>query len=278
MLTTAQDVIDLFAGSEEATRAFASWRDDPRRSGVHQVVLGHEVRHTYRVTAQHVTDLNHRIHEDSDERRHRSWGPRDPFALHPLGAIRSRDVAPERSTATRAIADWSPPLAFNHAFHYLLEAREGRLFTFLEFRRASTQESVLERLLTSSARQLHSRLRAEGHADDLLHSCFRWRLGCAYYSFLRELFVLGVLRDQDRKVQVHPLADTLFRTDFWRPGVSIELLIVNERYKSKALGRKAPMERFARDVFRIRRRIELQQPAVFGRAHLPDRRDLRFTL
>ena len=267
--TTAADVLQLFRESARAREYFQKWRDDPRRQGVHAVVLGHVVRRAYTLTPKAIGDLNKRIDEDSQDRKKGAWPTLDPDALHPLGKIESRRVSKSAGPATKAIADWSPPLAFNAAFHHLLE-RRGELFTYPEFRRASVTDPLVRELLTDDAWELFAALREEGHEEELLFQAFRWRLGCAYYSFVRELHVFTLLRTRDADLRIHPLADTLFRTDFWSTnGRSVELLIKNDTYKSGSNGRKPPMEIFGGTVFPDSSRIELDPPRKFGRAYLP---------
>lgn len=52
-----------------------------------------------------------------------------------------------------------------------------------------------------------------------------WRLGNAYYSCLRELYVLAVLREAGVPAEYHVIADALFRADF-RAGETIISLYV----------------------------------------------------
>ncbi|MGY1697363.1 hypothetical protein ACI780_20880 [Geodermatophilus sp. SYSU D00814] len=282
MTTRSDEVLELFQGQDEALLAFQAWRQDSRREGVHRVVLGHEVRHAYAIGPDDVLAFNRRIKSDSLKRERGPWPTQDPEALHPLGRIASGDVKPREGSVTKRVADWSPPLAFNHAFHYLLEQFDGRLFTFPEFRQACKQDDTLQRLLENSADALFAELAAtetdpedRAKLEELLQKAFRWRLGCAYYSFLRELYVYGILRRYRPHLRMHPLADTLFRTDFWARGESWELLVRNDTYKSGPDGRKPPMERFGRRIFRQRARIELDPPRIFGEAYLPPEAVLR---
>jgi hypothetical protein len=85
--------------------------------------------------------------------------------------------------------------------------------------------------------------------------------------------VLATLRDMGVPAQVHPLADALFRTDFWVDNTNIDLYISNPRYKTQFGGRKSKSEAMLRDAnpafnFAV---LELQTRHEFGTVHLPDR-------
>lgn len=269
--TAAGDVLALFEGSPVAMHAYAAWKDDARRRGVHEVVLKHVVRYAYALNCDEIENFNRRIAEDSAMRRatRASWTAYEEEALHPLGRINADEVYKENNHATRQVADWTPPLAFNCAFHYLLELK-GRLFTFPELLIALEGDDKLKQLVHDDGERLRAELLGARVWHPLLvQKAIRWRIGCAYYSFLRELWVFSLLRRVRPYLRIHPLADTLFRTDFWGGGESWELLIKNDSYKSGADGRKPPMERFTREILNFGWRIELDPPKVWGEAYLP---------
>lgn len=59
----------------------------------------------------------------------------------------------------------------------------------------------------------------------------RWRVGNYYYSFLREIHVISVLRQRGIDVRFHPLADALFRVDAWSGHTALSLYVGNKEFK-----------------------------------------------
>ncbi|WP_152628069.1 hypothetical protein [Streptacidiphilus neutrinimicus] len=158
---------------------------------------------------------------------------------HALGNVR-RNVA-EKVTL---IADWNPPFAFTHVLHYMLE-QSGKIPTWLEFihfiRGTNQGRNMLgwasEAARSEALRALDPRGQqrwSPSEVDDAL----RWRLGNAYYSFVRELHVLVHMRSKGLDVRVHPLADALFRTDAWVSRAVFSIYVGNRKYRSNHEGRK----------------------------------------
>jgi hypothetical protein len=185
---------------------------------------------------------------------------------HALGQVRKRDVDP-----VVEIRDWNPPFAFTHVFHLATE-RVGQLPTFDEVRDfCRTDPAVRADLWEPALRAVQEA--SVNHDPRLAKAAMTWRIGNAYYSYLRETYVLATLRDMGVPAQVHPLADALFRTDFWVDNTNIDLYISNPRYKTQFGGRKSKSEAMLRDAnpafnFAV---LELQTRHEFGTVHLPDR-------
>ncbi len=67
----------------------------------------------------------------------------------------------------------------------------------------------------------------------------RWRIGNYYYSFLREIHLLSILRETGLDLLFHPLADALFRVDAWLGDLVLSLYVGNARYRTvTGTGRK----------------------------------------
>lgn len=105
----------------------------------------------------------------------------------------------------------------------------------------------------------------------------RWRVGNAYYSFLREVYTIVELRSRGVDLQVHPLADALFRVDCWTDRTAVSLRVGNPKFRAGATqGRKPPAVRILADLqppveFAD---IELRPASEFGSVHLPAREQL----
>lgn len=100
----------------------------------------------------------------------------------------------------------------------------------------------------------------------------RWRIGNAYYSFLREAYVMAELRSRRLDVRSHPLADALFHVDCWVGDVNIELCIGNRQFRAGGLGRKTASSELLSDAEPRFRTLQIELPVgrEFGRVHFPD--------
>lgn len=103
-----------------------------------------------------------------------------------------------------------------------------------------------------------------------------WRLGNAYYSTLRELYVLAVWRCMGQPVEYHVLADALFRADFWVEDTVISLFVINAQYRDGGgAGRKPHPAEILGDCAAFR---FAELPRVtrheYGTVHLPARKEI----
>ena len=252
MKTTGSDVLAMFAGrSRIARREHAAWRNDSSKRLVVPVVEAHESAVVYQLTMDAVQSVCERTE-------------------HALGQSR-RDVA-ERVSVVR---DWHPDFAFTHVMHYVLE-RLGHLYTYQEFREFTKIDDGARSMLRDPAVRIVHEAEQLGFDNDDARSAVRWRVGNAYYSFLRELHVLVHLRDADVDAHLHPLADALFRTDLWVDDVIVSLYIGNAFFRKGAVGRKRTPEEILGDAhppFRFTA-IELPIQRTFGNVHLAKADDL----
>ncbi|MFI1102486.1 hypothetical protein [Streptomyces melanogenes] len=190
---------------------------------------------------------------------------------HALGEVNRRD-----GEAVQAIVDWHPDFAFTHMFHICLE-RTGSLPSYQDFRCFAEEDPLGHRMLGGPARAQVSSVLAEGVPPDLARAAMRWRIGNAYYSFLREIYTIVQLRMRGVDLRTHPLADALFRVDCWAGRAALSLRVGNKKFREGAqYGRKMPTERLLGELQPPLKfvTIELRPATVFGRVHLPTTEDL----
>lgn len=253
METTSEDVLRHFCASAHAQQVYERWRDDPRRRLVVPTVTQHSAKTVYELA---LTDVEAVCRSTE----------------HALGTVRRPD-----GEAVRAIVDWHPDFAFTHMLHICMEQGK-RLPTYQEFR-GFTQKSTLGKLMLGEPSRAKVREVVEaGVPEHLARSAMRWRVGNAYYSFLREIVTVVALRESGLNVQVHPLADALFRVDAWVGRTNLSLRVGNKKFRQgESEGRKVPPERLLADVlppmsFEV---IELQPATEFGKVHVPSPSELR---
>ncbi len=249
--TTAAEVIERYAGrSSLAAARLESWRLDPTKSVVVPRVESHTVAALYALSSDDVISVCERTE-------------------HALG-----DVQKGVALQVSEIRDWHPAFAFTHVLHFAVEAT-GKLPTFSEFRTYCREDEAGRDTLWSPAQQAVERA-AKTFGRHAARDAMRWRIGNAYYSFLREMFVLAVCRESGLNARVHPLADALFRVDLWVGEVNVSLFIGNDAFRAGSAGRKDPPERLladARPPFEFHS-IQLATQYRFGVVHLPGRGDI----
>lgn len=179
---------------------------------------------------------------------------------HALGESRPNDGRVE-------LKDFSPPYPFVYLFHFLLE-RFGRVFLWQDFVAFVKADPGL--ILLPFAKQ-YGLAEAEVFGDWEATASMRalqFRLGCAYYSFLREIYVMATLREvHGMDVRYHVLLDVEFKIDMLVEGVPLALYIGSKLYKDgNGGGRKVRIE----DRNPARRTLDLTiiERPVFGKAYL----------
>ncbi|MGP3950186.1 hypothetical protein [Streptomyces sp. 7N604] len=252
LVTTAEDVLRQFCISPGTQKIFENWRRDPRRRNVAPVVLEHRARLIYTLVPTDVESVCRRTE-------------------HALGEVRRAD-----GEAVRAIVDWHPDFAFTHMLHVCMEQRSS-LPTYQEFREFADRDSLGKQMLGIPAREKVREVVAAEIPATLARAAMRWRVGNAYYSFLREVYTVVNLRSRGVDLRVHPLADALFRVDAWVGRKALSLRVGNKKFREgERDGRKTPPEQLLADVtprFEFES-IELSPATEFGRVHLPSYRHL----
>ncbi|WP_304452096.1 hypothetical protein [Nocardiopsis sp. YSL2] len=186
---------------------------------------------------------------------------------HALGNLR-----PRQGYKVKLIRDWRPDFAFSHVFHFHLEER-GRMFSFEEFRDWSSLDEFRPTLYTPAREKITEAVK-NGCSEQDARNSMRWRIGIAYYSFVREMYVVSRFRELGLDARFHPLADALFRTDTWIGSTSVALYIKNGVFRDGDAGRKPPAEDVVGGEESGLRFIQLQIPTqrIWGKAHFPDDR------
>lgn len=245
--TTAGDVLNLFCASAGTRKQFEAWKADRRREEVAPAVLAHRTRVLYRLTESDVQNVCR-----STE--------------HALGEVK-RAVG----ESVGQIVDWHPDFAFTHTFHICVE-RLGAVPTYQQFREFALHDTDGQKMLGDPSKEVISRLVDRGCPEERARAAMRWRIGNAYYGFLREVYTLVQLRLRGIDLSVHPLADALFRVDGWTGRCALSLRVGNTRFRRGAnAGRKIQPEALLADLrpplhFAT---IELAAATRFGQVHIP---------
>ena len=252
--TSCASVVSHFTRSRRAARLLAEWRAKPGKDEVWASAQAITSRAIYAITPRDVEDA-------CAETRHALSWPTDRG-----GAGLRRSVA----DAVGPVADWHPKFPIVHSL-YLATEQLGRPPLWDELIAMWRGNGPLRHMVGLPARRAVSAAIADGYSPADAEEAMWWRLGNAYYSLLRELYVLAVLRDAGVPAEYHVLADALFRVDLWAGETVISLFVENERYKdASGAGRKLlprsilsdhPGFRFV-DMPRLTRR-------EYGTVHLP---------
>jgi len=251
MDTTSNEVIATFAVTVRAQALLRQWREDPARPQVARTVLAHTTRVLYQLEPSRIEAVC-------------------ASSEHPLGDIR-KDAA----MAVQPVVDWRPDFAFTHVMHFALEAL-GSVPTFQDLAGFCRDDPAGLALLGNPARQIREDVSRQGYPPQQVRQAVRWRIGVAYYSFVREVYTIAVLRAAGLDVRAHPLADALFRVDAWAGRTVLSLYIRNPRFRAGTRGRKprtADILAGARPPFRYEE-LQLATQHKFGCVHLPEAADI----
>ena len=245
--TTYAEVVAQFAGrSPRASQRLASWRADAdKRDEVVPFVERMRTVSAYRL------------------------GPDDVAAVaeateHALGQAK-RTIA----ESVIPVRDWHPSFAFEHVLHYTAESL-GRVPTYGEFRIFCRDDPAAARMLLGPAQAIREQAVAAGFEAEHVAQALRWRIGNAYYSYLKEIYALTVLRSAGIDARYHVLADVLFRTDLWVGDLCLSMYVSNTFFKAGLSGRKPKAEEVLGDgPFRFAH-LEIPAQPQFGTVHLPE--------
>ena len=189
---------------------------------------------------------------------------------HALGKLDRDEIVHDFSK------DFSPPIPMMYPFHALLEdlgrlPRWSEAWTFLTVTRPDLvlqSYAAFNRLSGDDPR-----LRERQYMDAL-----QWRVGAAYYSWVREVHLLTELRCTHRlDVRYHFAVDAEWKADLVGGDVLLEVYINNRNFKDGNAGRKEtcaeanPWAKTVRVGFDNQRRwgrpYFLEDPAIEGIAH-----------
>ncbi|GAA1749073.1 hypothetical protein [Streptomonospora arabica] len=255
-VTTSEEVRDLFNVTANAKHKYDTWSTGHRRADVVPHVLAHTTRVLYTLTRD-------------DLERVRCPSGEDEHALGRVKRAQAESVAD--------IVDWEPDFAFTHVFHHALETL-GHLPTWQEFRRFCENDPVARRALWLPAQAKIAEVQdSHGTTSAVAHDAMRWRVGNAYYSSVREIHLITLLRIHGIDVRFHPLADALFRVDAWWGHTVLSIYVGNDRFRNAGRGRKEPPERIlhgAAPSFAFET-INLAPADRYGVVHLAAEKDIQ---
>ncbi|WP_121002870.1 hypothetical protein [Saccharothrix australiensis] len=188
MMTTALDVRRTFNVTQETRFHFNGWFR--HRDRVVEHVMAHRADAIHRVTPEDV-----------------------------VAACRGTP-APGPPPHVVDVRDWRPEFAFTHVAHHVVESL-GRLPGWSEFREFCEADERARTMLWAPAKEVI----ADAPVDRAVaREAMRHRVLAQFAAFLRDTFVLAVLRSHGLDVRVHPLADVVFKVDAW-----VERLVLNPR-------------------------------------------------
>lgn len=258
-VTTAEDVLDLFKVTSPAEAEFGRRIGDATKAEVVPHVMAHRASIVYELTPEDVERVCNATRKD--KRNH---------ALGEVKRYEAERIAP--------IVDWHPAFAFTHTLHYAIESLR-EIPTWLEFSRFIRDDPKGNGMLWRPACQIALTVSdaPNGPSWKAAWDSVRWRLGNAYYSFLREMYVVSHLRASGLDIRMHPLADALFKVDFWCERTICSLFVKNAKYHKGNEGRKIPPRQLlgnAAPNFYFHD-MQLDKATEWGKVHLPSAQQLR---
>lgn len=254
--TTYDAAVAHLARGPAARRELEAWRSRPGKAPV--VAFAREL------TSRRLYDVSPAMVEDACARTTHALARDDGTGLR-------RGVA----ESVEPIVDWHPNFPIVHTLYFAIE-RFGRPPLWHELREFWRTDEQARAMLGAPARQhVQEAIRAGAPAADAEEAMW-WRLGNAYYSCLREVYVLAVLREAGVPAQYHVIADALFRADFWAGDTIISLYVANAKFRAGATGRKRSARSLLGDVpsFRFADMPRLTQHR-YGTVHLPSKDEIQ---
>lgn len=217
--TTASDVVEHFRRTERAHEIYRDWLNYRHEKVVHRV-MSHRAEALYRLTPADV-DL---VCDSTSQWREN----------HALGRIRRAD-----GESVSEIVKWTSDFAISFVPCHLFEEM-GHLPLWPEFRDycwdydGDGGEMIGKPLHEARLACYRTGRYSKKQIDDAV----QWRLGNAYYSFVREVDLIVQLRDLGLDAQAHPLADALFRSDLWVGDHVVAVYVANNRWRDGRSGSK----------------------------------------
>lgn len=239
-------------GGEPAAATLAKWEGRVAKHPMYADIIPFVKGFTHRVLPRLTVAEVERItsHPDASIRTE-----------HALSNIRQRECPKE-------VDDFDTPWTYNYMLHDFLE-RQGRLFRWGEFWSWFKGEAADRYFVPYKEAFGWDKANAAGRVA--LERALQWRVGRAYYSFLREIDLLTRLREiHGLNVRYHLLADVNFRVDLWVEGTLVLLYLRNSTYRDEFGGRKQKVADLI-DLSRFRYlEIGINAPTAFGKPSLVD--------
>jgi hypothetical protein len=187
---------------------------------------------------------------------------------HALGEVKRRDAE-----SVEEIVNWNPAFALQHTLHYAAETLAA-VPTFQDFRAFVSKNDQARAMLLTPSQKVVDEAARSGASRAIAMDAMKWRVGNAYLAFLKESYMVSVLRASGFDARYHLLADVLFRVDAWVDDKCVSIFVVNPEFRGPQGGRK-PAPSLLLGGSRLKH-VDLPIPArhVFGTVHLPDREAL----
>lgn len=177
---------------------------------------------------------------------------------HALGWMKGPE---SRLRHLKKIANATPPYPVMLLLHDLLESL-GRVPTWSDFSEYLFANPDLCMASLWKAADLGPQTEEDGWASQKL-GAIRYRLGNFYYSFLREIHLIVVLRRvHGLDVRYHPLLDAEWKIDAVCSDFLIELYIYSVHYKGSKTARKQLCEE--QNPGRLVEVVEMEAKQIFG--------------
>ncbi|QFU90938.1 hypothetical protein [Amycolatopsis sp. YIM 10] len=224
METSADEVRDTFLVTPQAQKVYHDWENNPQR-------IAHGVVSTMRNhTTKAIYDCSVATFEWIKENH-----------THPLGNLKKKEIE-----HIELAENWEPDFAFVHLFHLLMEDldRPPLWSEFDQFAygtdegkamfgddRLAREAEIFEQELKRISAERPTWKNPENRAQYLAKGSLDWRIGNAYYGFMRDMYTATALREKGLDVRVHPLADANFRADGWIGNRLLSVFVVNPKYK-----------------------------------------------
>ena len=233
----------LQPGGDLAARSYRAWLSKAAKDAAYKDVQEFVHMHTHSVLHRLTPADVARVASDPDP---------SVRTGHAIGDIRNKEAGVIQTS------DFSSPWAFQYLLHGLLETL-GRVPRFEDFD-AYLRGPARERYYDRFTKKFGYERRSAGEIESLERG-FQYRVGNAYYSFLREVDLMTRLRaEHGLRIRYHVLADVQFRVDFWCGPVLVALWVRNPRYRDGSGGRKqSPDEHLDLSAFHLLP-IELDRP------------------
>lgn len=239
--TTMPDILLAFCRTQAAHSAFDQWL--LRESDVATVMLGHVTQRVYDVTSRDIEDIAR-------------------TTKNALGSVRQADAA-----RLPAMRDWTSPFPLAFALHRFAE--DVGVSTFDEFRTWCSSTPMGQLMVWNDLVAVQQELCDSGAHHEHVMNASRWRIGNAYYGFMRELYVASILRECGLDIRLHPVAQRVFHVDAWTPEMMLSVTVGNSSHQH---GSKRRLNPSLLNGHAMRHHsITLDTPVNFGRIHLPER-------
>jgi hypothetical protein len=254
-VTTYESAVAHLTRSPSAQRELAAWRQIPGKAPV--------VEFARELTSRHLYDVTPAMVEDACART--------THALAWDNGVGLRRVVAE---SVGKVVDWYPNFPIVHTLYYAIECFE-RPPLWHELREFWRSDDQAQLMLGLPARQCVGQAIGAGALQRDAEEAMWWRLGNAYYSCLREMYVLAVLREAGVPAQYHVIADALFRADLWAGDTIISLYVANAKFRDGAGGRKRSARSLLGDFagFRFADMPRLTRHQ-YGTVHLPSKNEI----